>query len=97
MKDALEIDKKNGNSYWADAIATEIKNVRAAFKILPDGTKAPNDYQRINCHMVFDVKIEDFRRKARLVAGGHTTEALPTITVGCLKEVIDRQKVVLDD
>jgi hypothetical protein len=41
VKDALEIDKKNGNTYWADAIATEMKNFRAAFKILPDGTKAP--------------------------------------------------------
>jgi hypothetical protein len=60
VKDALEIDKKNGNTYWADAIATKMKNVRATFKILPDGTKAPNGYQRISCHMVFDVKMEDF-------------------------------------
>ena len=73
VKDALEIDKKNGNTYWANAIATEMKNVRAAFKILPDGTKAPNRYQRINCHMVFDVKMEDFRQKAIHVAGGHMT------------------------
>jgi len=80
VKDALEIDKKNGNTYWADAIATKMKNVRAAFKILPDGTKAPNGYQKINCHMVFDVKMEDFRRKARHVSAGHMTEALPTIT-----------------
>ena len=80
VKDALEIDKKNGNTYWANAIATEMKNARDAFKILPDGTKAPNGYQRINCHMVFDVKMEDFRQKARLVARGHMTEAPPTIT-----------------
>ena len=30
--------------------------------------------------MVFDVKKEDFRHKARLVAGGHMTEAPGTIT-----------------
>jgi hypothetical protein len=30
--------------------------------------------------MVFDIKMEDFRRKARLVAGGHMTDAPPTIT-----------------
>ncbi len=30
--------------------------------------------------MVFDVKMEDFCRKAQLVAGGHMTEAPPTIT-----------------
>ena len=60
VKDALEIDKKNGNTYWAETIATKMKNVRAAFRILPDGTKAPNGYQKINCHMIFDVKMEAF-------------------------------------
>ena len=68
MKDALEINKKNGNTYWANAIATKMKKVKAAFKILPDGTSAPNGYQKINCHMIFDVKMEDFCQKARLVA-----------------------------
>ena len=29
--------------------------------------------------MVFDVKMEDFRHKARFVAGGHMTKALVTI------------------
>ncbi len=28
---ALEIDKKNGNTFWADAIAKEMKDVRIAF------------------------------------------------------------------
>jgi hypothetical protein len=36
-------------------------------------------YQKIPCHMIFDVKMEDFRQKARLVAGGHLTEAPATI------------------
>ena len=30
--------------------------------------------------MVFDIKMEDFRCKVRLVAGGHMTESLATIT-----------------
>jgi hypothetical protein len=30
--------------------------------------------------MVFDIKMEDFRQKARLVAGGHKTDAPATIT-----------------
>jgi hypothetical protein len=34
----------------------------------------------MECHMVFDVKIEGFRRKARLVAGGHTTETPAVMT-----------------
>ena len=59
VKDALEIDKKNGNTYWANVITTEMKNVRAAFKILPNGTSTPNGYQKINFHMIFDIKMED--------------------------------------
>jgi hypothetical protein len=35
----------------------------------------PPTYQEIRCHMIFDVKLEEFRRKARFVAGGHTTDA----------------------
>ncbi len=30
--------------------------------------------------MIFDVKMEDFHRKARLVAGGHMTKAPATLT-----------------
>jgi len=80
VNEALKLDRKNGNTLWADAIAKEMKEVRIAFNILPDGHVAPNGYQKIPCHMVFDVKMEDFGRKARLVAGGHRTKALATIT-----------------
>ncbi len=30
--------------------------------------------------MIFDIQMEDFRQKARLVAGGHRTKAPVTIT-----------------
>jgi hypothetical protein len=36
-------------------------------------------YQEIECHMVFDVKM-DLTRKARFVAGGHTTETPTSLT-----------------
>ena len=72
--DAVRIDKENGNTLWQDAINKEMKNVQVAFKPLEDGEKIPVGYQEIKCHMVFDVKMEDFRRKARFVAGGHMTE-----------------------
>ncbi len=75
---ALEIDKQNGNTLWADAIGKEMKDVRIAFKCLNLGKSMPLDYKWIKCHMIFDIKIEDFRRKARMVAGGHMTGA-PTI------------------
>ncbi len=64
VKEALALDRKNGNTLWADAIAKEMKEVHTAFNILPDGRSAPIGYQKIPCHMIFDVKMEDFQRKA---------------------------------
>jgi hypothetical protein len=64
VKEALALDLKNGNTLWADAIAKEMKEVWIAFNILPDGRSAPIGYQKIPCHMIFDVKMEDFQQKA---------------------------------
>ena len=80
MKHAYRIDKANKNTLWADAIAKEMKDVRVAFDILPDGDRIPQGFQFVKCHMIFDVKMEDFRRKARLVAGGHMTETPKCMT-----------------
>ena len=64
-----------------DALAKEVKNTKMAFKILSEGKMAPRYYQFVKCHVVWDVKMEDFRRKARLVvAGGHMTTAPSAIT-----------------
>jgi hypothetical protein len=81
VKEALELDCHNGNTLWADAIAKEMAEVQKAFDILPDGKTAPVGYQKIPCHMVFDIKMEDFKRKDQIVAGGHKTEAPATITM----------------
>jgi len=66
---AYELDRKNGNTYWRDAIVKEMKNVRIAFEILDDGRVVPNGYKFMPTYMVFDVKM-DFTRKARFVANG---------------------------
>jgi hypothetical protein len=72
VEEAYELDKKNGNTFsWVDAIAKELKDIRVAFKILDQGETVPIGYQQIRCFFIFDVKIEDLRRKARLVCGGH--------------------------
>jgi hypothetical protein len=42
--------------------------------------------------MIFDVKMEDFRQKARLVDGGHLTKAPATITYA---SVVSRETVHL--
>ena len=80
VEEAIKIDKENGNTLWQDAIAKEMGNVRVAFKILEDGEVVPVGHQEIRCHLVFDVKMEDFRRKARFVAGVHMTDTPATLT-----------------
>jgi hypothetical protein len=80
VNEALALDRKNGNTLWVDAIAKEMREVCIAFNILPDGSSVPIGYQKIPCHMIFDIKIEDFQQKARLVAGCHLTKAPATIT-----------------
>jgi hypothetical protein len=48
--------------------------VRIAFKTLGNDEQVPPTFQQMRCHMVDEVKMENFQRKARLVAGGHMTE-----------------------
>ena len=42
--------------------------------------RAPIGHKQINCHMIYDVKMEDYRRKTRLVAGGHMIETPKCMT-----------------
>ena len=88
--DCVRIDNANGNTLWQDAVRKEMEKVRVAFKILPDGESVPPTFQEIRCHLVFDVKMEDFRRKARFVAQGNLTEAPATVTFA---SVVSRETV----
>ena len=72
VEKSYELDKKNGNTLWCDAIQKETANVAVAFHILDHGENEPVGYEHINYHLIIDVKM-DFRRKARFVAGVHTT------------------------
>jgi hypothetical protein len=72
--DCVRLDKESYNTLWQDAARKEMNNVRIAFNILNGEEAAPAAHQEIPFHMIFDVKMEDFRRKARFVAGGHTTD-----------------------
>ena len=62
-----------------------MSKVQVAFQILDDGESIPPTY-----HMVYDVKMENFRRKALFVAEGHMTEAPATITYA---SVVSRESV----
>ncbi len=75
VKQALALDKKNGNTKWQDAIKTELSQLDEfkVFRALAKGEKIPDGYKQIPYHIVFDVKF-DLRAKARLVADGNWTE-----------------------
>jgi hypothetical protein len=60
----VRLDKENYNPIWQDAVRKETKNVRIAFQILNRDEAAPPTYQEIHCDMIFDINMEDFRRKA---------------------------------
>ena len=79
VNEAYAIDKKNGNTLWQDAIQRDEK-CKDCIPNYTQGQEAPNGFQYANCHMVFDIKMEDFWWKAHLVAGGHMTHTLDTIT-----------------
>ena len=80
IAEVIALYENNGNTPWQEGIAKEMKNVRASFKILSKGGKPPPGYHKIRCHIIFDIKKEDFRRKVILVAGGHVTKTTCTIT-----------------
>ena len=63
-----------------------------AFQDLDDSEPIPIGYKFVLCHMIFDVKMEDFHRKARLVAGGHMTEHPDDVTYA---SVVSRETVCL--
>ena len=70
-----------------------MENVRVAFEFLTDGKSVPIGHQFVPCHVVFNIKMEDFRCKARLAAGGHMTKALATIRYA---SVMSRETIRID-
>jgi hypothetical protein len=74
IKNPIELDKKNGNHLWQEAIKAELKQCTdyQTFIVLDSGEDISTGYQEISYHIVFDVKY-DLRHKLRLVAGGNWT------------------------
>jgi len=78
VHEALIMDTENGNKLWGDAIAKEMLVLDKAkvFQYFPPHHKINKlEYQYTPLRMIFDVKAEDLRHKARLVAGGHVVNA----------------------
>ncbi|MEL7196406.1 MAG: reverse transcriptase domain-containing protein, partial [Bacteroidota bacterium] len=82
-KHAMELDQKNGNTKWKDAIEKEM-SCMVEYKVFMDkghskNTFPPSGYKQLRVHLIFDVK-HDGRHRARLVADGHLTD-VPTESV----------------
>ena len=110
VKEALEIDKENKNTFWADAwkeaIKKEMKTVSHAYHELRDkngdpvteedfdkdpAKYLPEDYTKIKCHIVFDIKLDgNFTRKARFVADGSRVD---TPRLNTYSSVVSRESV----
>ena len=58
VKEAKDLDKQNGNTYWQDAMKLEIDQLfqYSAFRDLGKMARVPKGYQQILLQMVFDVK-----------------------------------------
>ena len=89
VKEALQMDRDNGNTAWWDSIQKEMKNVRVAFNILDDDANLPPGHTFVKCHIIFDVKM-DLTRKSRYVAGGHMTKPPSSMTYA---SVVSRESV----
>ena len=92
--EAMELDRKNGNTAWIDAERKELQQIDE-YKIFTDCGigNAPDGYRKIKAHIAYDVK-PDQRRKARLVADDHLTSTpthrvyLSVVSLRGLKTVI---------
>ena len=73
--EAMELDRKNGNTGWYDSEKVELAQVDEYDTFIDHGKggRPPDGYKKISVHMVYAVK-HDGRHKSRLVAGGHLTE-----------------------
>ena len=89
VKHALELDAKNKDTFWADALSKEMSNVGIAFELLQLGEKAPPGWTKASGHLIFDVKM-DFTRKARWVKDGHRT---PDSTTSSYAGVVSKESI----
>ena len=64
VEHALALDSMNDKTLWADTISKEMENIRVALKVLTDGKSMSICHQFVQCHMVFDIKMEDFKQEA---------------------------------
>ena len=72
IKESFDIDAKNGNTLWKDALEKEMKNLQVAFDILENNQDLPPGHTKASGHLVWDVRMT-LERKVRWVKDGHKT------------------------
>ena len=72
IEQGKELDSKNGNIMWMDALTKDMGNVGVAFEVLPDGRSDQPTWIKVTGHLIWDVKM-DFTRGSRWVIDGQKT------------------------
>ena len=72
IDEAFKLDAKNKDTFWQEAVNTEMENLKAAFDILPEDKDPPPTYRKASGHIIFYVQMW-LERKARWFKDGHHT------------------------
>ena len=51
IDNAKQLDRKNNNSLWCDALAKEMHNAGVAFEVLDEGKGAPTGWHKVTGHL----------------------------------------------
>ena len=98
FKEALELDKVNGNHLWCDSIIKEIEALMGhiTFAFLNENAKSlkKKEFKFAPLCMVFDMK-QDSRRKAQLVIGGHVLDSSNMDTYALVMEAISQRLLLV--
>ena len=81
VNESYEFDKENGNKLWTNGIKEEMNTVMVAIQESNVSPYTFISHQDIVLLMIFEIKIdENFRCKARMIAGCNTTKTPSSIT-----------------
>ena len=77
---AYELDRKNGNNLWKEALEMELYNIGVAFEILEHGKTAPAGYTKVSGHLIWSVKMDFTRRQEGCwMATKHLIQLVPSV------------------
>ena len=75
----FELDRKDGNNLWKEALEMEMYNIGVAFDILEDGKTAPAGYTKVSGHLIWSVKLDFTRKDGCWMATKHLIQLVPSM------------------